>query len=287
MLLLGFLLTLGFILLYGVGAYFSFRHWEVWAAAEVSSGGAGGGPMDGGGPGGLGGSLDPALFRDLAAFQMLSFGMFIASFLGAMLVIFSAAGMIGGDAENGTLQTIATRPVSRVQILGGRLLGYASIFLAYLVLLAASLVALTRVYAGYVPPDAFTSVALLALQGLIVLGLVAAASALLPPLTAGIVAFMAFGLSFVGGVVEQIGSFLSSPTAEAIGRAVGYVVPTDPVFRMAIHGLAPELGPLELLEQQMGPLAGTPVRPGFLLYAVVYLGLFLVLAGILFRRKDL
>lgn len=279
MLLLGFLLTVGFILLYGLGAYFAFRHWETWAAVD-----AGGGA---GGPGGFQGPVSPSLFRDLAAYQMLTFGMFITSFLGAMLVIFSAAGMIGGDVENGTLQTIATRPIARSQILAGRFLGYATIFLVYLVLLCTSLIVLTRVYTGYAPPAPVATVLLLVLQGLVVLGLVSVASALLSPVTAGIVGFMAYGLSFVGGVVEQIGTFLSSGTAERLGQSVGYLVPTDPVFRMAIHGLIPDLGPISALQQQMGPLAGVPLRPGLIGYSMLYLAVSLAVAGVLFARKDL
>ncbi len=277
-LLLGFLLTAGFILLYGLGAYFAFRHWETWAAADAGRSG---------GPGAVQGPVSPSLFRDLAAYQMLTFGMFITSFLGAMLVIFAAAGMIGGDVENGTLQTIVTRPIARSQILAGRFLGYATIFLVYLVLLCTSLVVLTRVYTGYTPPAPVATVLLLVLQGVVVLGLVSVASALLSSLTAGIVVFMAYGLSFVGGVVEQIGTFLSSGTAETIGRAVGYLVPTDPVFRMAIHGLLPDLGPLNALQQQMGPLAGVPPRPGLIAYSLLYLVASLAAAVVLFARRDL
>jgi Cu-processing system permease protein len=280
MLLIGFLLTLGFVALYGLGAYFAFHNWQAWAAQGAGQSGL---EQDGALPT----VMTPALFRDLAAFQMLSFGMFVASFLGAMLVIFSAAGAITGDAENGTLQTIVTRPIARSQILAGRFLGYGSIFLAYVIFLSASLIILTRTFAGYAPPDPAAAVALLVLQGVIILGIVFVASAELSPITAGIVGFMAFGLSFVGGIVEQIGSILRSPTAEHLGRVVGYLVPSHPVFSMAIRGLTPDLGLLTTIQRQMGPMGGAPVRPGMIAYSLVYVAGCLALAGWLFARKDL
>jgi Cu-processing system permease protein len=273
MILIGLVLTLAFIALYGVGAYFSFE--------AIRDGTGFMGDVDD--PALIG--VGPTFFRDLAAFNLLSFGLFISSLLSAMLVVFLAAGMISGDAENGTLQTIVTRPVTRPQILLGRFAGHASVYLSYLVLLTTCLLVLNRVFSGYSPPHPVLAVLLLALEGLVVLSLVSLGSAALPPLATGVLALMAFGLAFVGGVVQQIGVFLDNPTAEQIGAMTHWVMPTDVLFRMALDGLAPPQG---LFDFQMGPFGSTaPADTATITYALCYTAACLVGAAALFRRRDL
>lgn len=274
--LLGFILTVGFVALYGTGAYFSFRELDSERMGRMSGGG-----LD------LTAGLGPDFFRDLAAYQMLSFGLFVTSFLSTMLVVFLAAGMISGDAENGTLQTIVTRPVSRLQVLAGRYLGYASVLVAYAILLAGSILILTQVFSGYGPPRPVLALLLLLGEGLIVLGLVSLGTSVFSPVATGIGALMLFGVAFIGGIVHQIGNLLGNATAASIGDAVHYLAPTDTFFRMALSGLAPRSSGLagQFLTGPFGePL---PLKTGDVLYGALYLGLCLIGAALLFRRKDL
>lgn len=272
MILVGFLLTLAFVVLYALGAYFSFRHFD---------------------PSGMGGVSNPALpqlgsefFRDVAAFQMLSFGLFISSFLSAALVVFLAAGMISGDAENGTLQTIVTRPIARVQILLGRYLGYATIFLSYLAFLAGSLIAATWLFSGYVPPSPLQSWLLLAAEGLIVLSLVSLGTAVLPPVATGILVLMAYGLAFIGGVVKQIGLFLGNGTAE-YRRCRSLPAPHRRFLPHVARGLAPRnLGLFGSFD--LGPFGSpSPVRLSTVAFGLVYLLACLTASALLFSRRDL
>ncbi|MBU2602004.1 MAG: ABC transporter permease [Actinobacteria bacterium] len=274
--LMGFLLTVAFVALYGTGTYYAFRQFDVQPDTTSM-----------GGVGALGMALDPDFYRDLAAYQMLSFGLFVSSFLSAMLVVFLGAGMISGDAENGTLQTIVTRPVARVQVLMGRFLGYASVLVVYTIVLSGSLLLLTRVFSGYAPPHPEQALLLLLAQGLIVLGIVALATSTLPQIATGITGLMLFGVAFIGGIVEQIGTFLGNDTAAAIGDAVHYLAPTDTFFRMALGRLTP--GSMALVGEFLTGPFGAPkgVETGALLYGLLYLAACLVGAALLFRRRDL
>ena len=276
MLYVGFGLSLCFLVLYGLGVYFAFRHWQEWA----TGGNMGDGPASG--------LTSPEAIRDLAAYNMLSLAMFVSSFLGVMLAVFLASGMISGDKENGTLQTIVTRPIARWQILIGRFLGFASIYLVYVVVLDAALIGLTRLFADFTPAAPIEAVALLACQGLILLGLTAVISVVLPPIATGILSFMAFGMGFIGGVVQEIGVFLRSATAEHLGQAVTFIMPSDAFFRMGLHGLQPETPGLVAAVMQAGPF-GSLVTPDVKLiaYGALYLAVLLVLATRLFARKDL
>lgn len=257
LILAGLLLSLGFVLLYGLGVYYAFR--------ETS----------GMGP-----------FRALAVYQLLSFGIFICSFLGTMLVVFSAAGMVNGEAESGLLQPVAARPVRRGQIVAGRYLGYGSLFVAYLVVLTGSVLVLTAVFADYSAPNPVGALVYLMLQGLILLSLVSLLSTVLAPVPTGIVVFMMYGLSFIGGVVRQIGLLLDNTTAETVGVAMTYIMPTDSFFRMALSGLAPR-GTDRLIES-FGPFGiATPPEVWPVVYGILYLAVCVTLAMHIFSRKDL
>jgi Cu-processing system permease protein len=276
MILVGLVLTLAFVALYGTGTYFAFREFDAMQHGQFVDQESGVAQI-----------LDPQFIRNLAAYQMLSFGLFISTFLNTMLVVFLAAGMISGDAENGTLQTIVTRPVARAQVLVARYLGYASVLTVYALLLSGSLIALTRVFSGYAPPHPVQALILLVGQGLIILGLVALGTSILSPVATGIGVLGVFGVGFIGGIVAQIGSLLQNDTATAIGETTKYVTPTDAYFRMALERLAPPSSGFggELLS---GPF-GLPAEPttGALLYGALYLVVCLLVASLLFRRRDL
>jgi Cu-processing system permease protein len=159
--------------------------------------------------------------------------------------------------------------------------------LVYLALVSGSLIALTQIFSGYSVPNPVQAVALLAGQGLVILGIVAAASSVLSPVAAGLVGFMAYGVSFVGSIVQQVGELLQSQRAEQIGQAVGYLVPSQNFYRMGVNALSPQLGLLDQLQNQMGPFGGIPVDWWLIIYGMLYLAACLLLAGYLFRRKDL
>jgi ABC-type transport system involved in multi-copper enzyme maturation permease subunit len=275
----GLILTLAFVVLYGIGGYFAFKH-----------------------PAGLGIGQAPAaaqsvlpagtdlssLMRQIAAYEMLSLGIFMASILTVTMLVFSASGMISGDAENGTLQTIVTRPLNRYQLLLGRYLGFATIFLAYLFVVTGLLVGLTWAFSGYAPPGPVQAVCLVALQGLILLALASVGTTVLPPLATGILVFMAYGLAFIAGVVNQIGTLLANHTAQMIGTVVSFLVPSDLLFRAGLHDLAPTIPSVLSQFLQAGPFGTpSPVGPGMLLYCLGYLVVALVVSCLLFARKDL
>jgi ABC-type transport system involved in multi-copper enzyme maturation permease subunit len=99
---------------------------------------------------------------------------------------------------------------------------------------------------------------------------------------------MAYGLAFLAGVVNQIGTLLANHTAQIIGTVVSFLVPSDLLFRGGLHDLAPVIpGTLSTLIQT-GPF-GTPapVSSARLLYCFGYLAVALAVSCWLFARKDL
>jgi Cu-processing system permease protein len=277
--IVGLALTLAFVVLYGIGGYFAFKYQGRLGVDQGPAAARGALPA---------GADLSSLMRQIAAYEMLSLGIFMASILTVTMLVFSASGMISGDAENGTLQTIVTRPVARHSLLLGRYLGFASIFLAYLFLVTGLLVGLTWAFSGYAPPAPIQAVCLVALQGLILLALASVGTTLLPPLATGILVFMSYGLAFIAGVVNQIGTLLANHTAQMIGTVVSFLVPSDLLFRGGLHDLAPPIPSALAQIIQAGPF-GTPsaVGLGMLGYCFGYLVVALVASCWLFSRKDL
>ena len=278
MVLVGMILTLAFVVLYGLGGYFAFHY-------QGSLG------LDRGLAGARGLIAEAALsilMRQIAAYVMLSMGVFMATILTVTMLVFSASGMISGDAENGTLQTIVTRPLARYHLLLGRYLGFASIFLAYLIVVTGLLAGLTRAFSGFAPPAPVQAIGLIALQGLILLALASVGTTVLPPLATGVLVFMGYGVAFIGGVVGQIGGLLSNHVAQMIGTVVSFLVPSDLLFRGGLHGLAPSI-PTELAGiVQAGPFGNaSPVSGPMLVYCFGYPVVALTAACWLFSRKDL
>src|SRR5665811_247094 len=189
--------------------------------------------------------------------------------------------------RNGTLQTIVTRPVARAQVLIARFLGYASVLVVYAILLSGSLILLTWIFTGYAPPHPVHALLLLLGQGVIILGLVALGTSILPPVATGIGVLMLFGVAFIGGIVAQIGRLVQNGTAASIGDAVRYIAPTDAYFRMALERLSPRAAGLagEFLSGPFGMPSG--VEAGVVLYGVFFLLVCLTASVLLFKRRDL
>lgn len=107
--LAGVVLTLLFLALYATGVHF--------AMASIRQSG-----VQGNLPGGLAGARS---FVELEATMFLFMGLFVANMIGALVAVFSAGGSISGEIEQGTLQSLAARPIRRSHIVLGKWLGLA------------------------------------------------------------------------------------------------------------------------------------------------------------------
>ena len=59
------------------------------------------------------------------------FGMYLVYFLGSLMGVLSTVGAVSGDIENGVMQSVIARPVSRAQLVAGRWLGFTAVNVAY------------------------------------------------------------------------------------------------------------------------------------------------------------
>jgi Cu-processing system permease protein len=182
------------------------------------------------------------------------------------------------------IQTLVTKPVRRWEIVLGKWLGCAAMLMVYLLLLSGGVIGSTYLQSGYLPANALPAVSILVLEALVLLSLSLLGGTRLSTLTNGVVLFMVYGLAFIGGWVEQIGSVFESEAAVRVGIITSLLMPVESLWRRAAY-----------LMQQSGmgigeltPFAAfSPPSAAMVGYGVVYAVVALLLAMRSFSRRDL
>jgi len=226
----------------------------------------------------------PASVLPLVYNMLLLTGLYVVHFLAVMLAIFASVDTVSGEIASHTIQTIITKPVRRWQVLFGKWLGTAAMLLIYLLLLSGGVIGSTYLQSGYLPANALPAVSILVLEALVLLSLSLLGGTRLSTLTNGVVLFMVYGLAFIGGWVEQIGSVFESEAAVRVGIITSLLMPVEALWRRAAY-----------LVQQSGmgigeltPFAAfSPPSAAMVGYGVVYAVVALLLAMRSFSRRDL
>lgn len=227
----------------------------------------------------------------LAANLFLMMGLFVVNFLVVLVSILTTVGTLSGEINSHTIQTIATKPLRRREIILGKWLGHAAMVTFYILLLTGGIIAAVYIISGHTPRSIVEGLGLYVLEGIVLMTVSLLGGTRLSTLANGVVLFMMYGLAFVGGWVEQIASLplINSKTAVNIGALSGRLLPSEVLWRRASHIMAPDL---TLGSDFEGPppflfTFGREPAPSIVLYALVYIGFVLLLANWSFRRRDL
>jgi Cu-processing system permease protein len=260
------IVTVGFLLLYGLGNYYAFR--------EV------GGTTD------LGRRLVDT--RALAGATLVGLSMFTTLFLGAALGIFLTFNTVRGDAEAGILQPLVVRPIARSGLLLGRFLGASTICFAYVGILYTGSVLITGTI-GRWWPSPFIPPGLSLVGGVvIVIALTLLGSIFLQSLTNGIVMFMVYGAGLLAGLLGQLGDVLDSGALRNTGKVTSLILPFEALYQSGLNSLTSGARGLTRVIVQLGPLGGAQ-SGGILLvaWAIAYLVVVAGLSLAFFTRRDL
>lgn len=218
-------------------------------------------------------------------FSMLTVaGLYVVHFLAIMLAIVATVDAVSGEISSHTIQSLVTRPVYRWQVIAGKWLGYIIMLVLYTALLSVGILLESWLIAGYVPPQPVQGVALIVLQVAVVVSLSLYIGTYVSTLTNGVILFMLYGLAFIGSWVEQIGTLYQSPATTQIGVISSLLLPVEALWRLAAVSLQPPL----LNNINFSPFnLGSPPTGATIVYAVIYIGLLLVLAMRAFTVRDL
>jgi ABC-type transport system involved in multi-copper enzyme maturation permease subunit len=225
--------------------------------------------------------------------QVLILIAFMFSFVLAMTAAFVGAPAIGGDLESGVAYAILARPLRRADLLLGRWFGSALVVIGYAVASGLLAIAVATVISGYGPPDPVLAIAFLAGQALVLLTLTLALGSVLPPIAAGAIAVVGFGLGWMAGVLAGVATALGVTGLGSVAEVSRWILPSDGLWRGVIYGLEPPLvvliaaGRAPALVNANPFYAASPPPLGFVLWSVVWIALVLGAATWWFERRDL
>ncbi len=255
---IGALMGIAFLLIFGLGFHFIYQDITQNMSGESV--------------------LIPLRFLTLA-------GIYATNFLVVIVAVLISVATISGEIESHTIESLLTKPIQRWQLLAGKWLGYATIILLFVLLLPGGVMLIVYLRSGFVLSNMLAGLALIYLEGLVALSVSMTGGTRLSTLANGALAFMLFGIAFIGGWVEQIGAILRNETAVDVGIFTSLIMPTEVLWKKASTLFEPEIvSGFEVA----GPF-GVSSQPSDLMivYSVIYIFLLMLLALWLFTTRDI
>jgi ABC-type transport system involved in multi-copper enzyme maturation permease subunit len=215
---------------------------------------------------------------------LLLMGLYVVYLLSGLSTILVSADTLAGEISSGTIHTLASKPIGRWQILLGKALGLVVLLFAYVLLLGGGVVLLVYLLMGYSPSGLAPAAGLIALNVLVLLSLSLLGGTALSTLANGALTIGLFGVSFVGGLMEQIGALAHDQTVINVGIISGLILPSDTLWRRAAFGMQPPL----LSQAGITPFSTVSVpSDAMIIYAGVYFIVLLAFALLRFQHRDL
>ena len=263
--LTGLVLGILFLILFAIGAYLISTEIQRETLAE-------------------GGAAYQNIMRTEMSNFLLMAGLYAVTFLSVAMGALLGADTLAGEINSGSIQTILTKPIRRSDVVFGKWLGFAGLLGLYAILMSGGVILIVFLQSDYVPRNMLTGLSLIYLESLLVMTISLAGSSAMPALATGGMVFGLYGLAFLGGWIEQIGTLASIPAAVKIGIVSSLIVPTEALWRRAAFEmqtpLASSLG--------MSPF-GAFSAPSVLMvvYAILYLVVVFAIAVSTFNRRDI
>jgi len=248
-----------FLILYGIGFHFVAKH----AANEA---------------GGI-------VLRQRLMFNFLTLaGLYATHFLTLMTAVLLPVDTLSGDIATGVVQTLASKPVHRSSIVLGKWLAFSLVAVAYFAVVSGGVLLIARGIGHFTPPGLAQGLPLMALDAVVLVSVSIAGGAQLATVTSGILVFGLYGLAFIGGWVEQVGTMTGNVAAQNVGTVASLIMPTEAIWQRAAYFMQPSvMRDLQLSPFSSGALPSTAMVWWAVLYAVLAL-----LSGIqAFRRRAL
>ena len=270
-------LTLAYLILYGAGLHFITADSMVYTPNPAASA--------------------ASYYAMMQAITLFVLGIYLASFLVAGLAILAAAGSIAGEIENGTLYTLAVRPLSRRGLLLGKFFGLAAMLVLYAAFFFLALTGLVYWQTGLIIPGILPALGLFILIPLVLLAVTMLGTTRLSTLGNGALAFALYAIAVVGGMMEQLGALMANTTATIYtGVITSLILPVDAIYRRLVAtvvdllpaGNGQDISRFVNPQMTLGPF-GSQSTPSdlMLLYTGVYIVVLLALAVYSFKRRDI
>ena len=223
--------------------------------------------------------------RQISLVILAVFGLYAANFLSVLLASLLPVDALSGEIDSGVMQTLASKPLRRWEIVVGKWLGFGAVIVAYFLALAAGVLIAARWLAGYQQINVGIAIPLMLLELLVMHSISIAGGTRLGTVTNGIMTLGLYGASFIGGWVEQGGLLSGTHSVRAIGVAISLVSPADSMWRLAAYYLQPDI--IRTLGNA-GPFAGGAIPSALMVWwALGFMAAALAFAIYSFRNRQL
>lgn len=226
---------------------------------------------------------NPIVQREVLSTQLVV-GLYAITMLSVLMTVVTSADTLSGEISSGTIQAVATKPVPRWHLLVGKWLGFAAMLTVFLVILVGGINALTYSMGGVVARHLLVGLALIWLEGLLLLSLTFLFGTYFSTVTTGVMVLGLHGLAFIGGWIEQMGALTQTQKAVNVGIFASILMPSEAMWRRAAYEMQSPLASAS----RFSPF-GTFSVPSWTMvaYAAAYLLIVLLLAIRRFTRLDL
>jgi len=227
--------------------------------------------------------LSPLIAQEaLRAFLMV--GLYAVDLIAVVMTALTAVDTLSGEIGSGTIQAVATKPLSRRQILLGKCLGFVGMLTIYLVLMIGGLVGMAHWLSGIGPRNLMLGACLIWFECLLILSLTLFFGTTFSTLTNGVLVLGLHGIAFLGGWIEQAGAMLHSQRTVTLGIISSVIMPSESLWRRAAFEMqSPIVGSLNI-----SPFSNASVpSKAMIVYAGLYLLVIWSLADRRFGRRDL
>ena len=215
---------------------------------------------------------------------LLLAGLYAVTFLSIAMAALLAADTLAGEINSGTIQTIITKPIRRLDVVLGKWLGFAALLGLYFILMGGGTVLSVWIQSGYSPNHLVSGLGLIYFEALLIMTISMACSSAFSALATGGIVFGLYGLAFIGGWIEQFGAMLQNQTAVKVGIIASLIIPSESLWKRAAFEMqTPLAGALG-----MSPFSTVSVpSPLMIGYTVIYLLVMLTIAIRVFEKRDI
>ena len=210
--------------------------------------------------------------------------LYAGSMMTSLMAVLTSCDTLSGEIASGTIHAIATKPVDRWCLVLGKWIGFVGMLTLHVSLIEGGTVVISRLQSGYLAHHALAVLSLVWLQAVVLLGVTMAAGTCFSSLTSGAVSLGRYGLAFMGGWIEQFGALRHVQALVDLGILSSLIMPSDALWRRAAFVFQPPI---------LGSLSVTPFGSNLVpsnamvVYATLYAVLAILLAQVLFSRRDL
>lgn len=192
---------------------------------------------------------------------------------GVAIAIFVGVGLIHREVDRRTIYTILSKPVSRTEFLLGKYLGLVATLWLQVAIMAVAFVAVSLLAGAPLGMGHAAAIGLIAVELMVVVAIATFFSSFTTPMLASLFTAGLFLVGTLSRDLRDIGLHSSSEGVRRVLVALYRALPDLESFNLsiqAVHGL---------------PIAATDVWLP-VLYATGYAGLVLLLAVVIFERRD-